>query len=67
MITTLIDVNLRSAATRRGLILTKNRSRMYARGLGNGYMIRDAYTGNIVAGHKYELTPEEVRDYLNEH
>gem|GEM_PF-7060741 len=30
-------------------------------------MILDAYSGAIVAGHRYELEPEDVRDFLNEH
>ena len=32
-----------------------------------GYMILDSYSGSIVAGHRYELSPEDVRDFLNEH
>lgn len=45
----------------------KRRDRKYAPGLGKGYMILDAYSGSIVTGHKYELSPEDVRDFLNEH
>lgn len=67
MITTTKDVNLRLAAQRRGYLLMKRRDRKYAPGLGKGYMILDAYSGSIVAGHRYELSPEDVRDFLNEH
>ncbi len=45
----------------------KRRDQKYAPGLGRGYMILDSYSGNIVAGHRYELSPEDVRDFLNEH
>ena len=67
LITTTKDVNLRLAAQRRGLVITKRRDKKYAPGHGDGYMILDAYSGAIVAGHRYELTPEDVRDFLNEH
>ena len=65
MITTVKDVNLRLAANRRGYMLTKRRETKYSPGLGNGYMILSLLTGNIVAG--YDMTPESVRDFLNEH
>lgn len=45
----------------------KRRDKKYAPGLGDGYMILDSYSGSIVAGHRYELSPEDVRDFLNEH
>lgn len=67
MITTTKSVNLRLAAQRRGFLLIKRRDKKYAPGLGDGYMILDSYSGNIVAGHRYELSPEDVRDFLNEH
>ena len=67
MITTTKDVNLRLAAQRRGFILVKRRGKKYAPGLGDGYMILDSYSGNIVDGYRYELSPEDVRDFLNEH
>lgn len=67
LITTIKGGNLRLAAQRRGLLLIKRRDKKYAPGLGDGYMILDAYSGAIVAGHKYELTPEDVRDFLNQH
>lgn len=67
LITTTKDVNLRLAAQRRGFIITKRRDKKYAPGLGDGYMILDAYSGAIVAGHRYDMTPEAVRDFLNEH
>lgn len=67
MITTVKDVNLRLAANRRGYLLTKRRDTKYSPGLGKGYMILNLLTGNIVAGERYEMTLEDVRDFLNEH
>ena len=67
LITTTKDQNLRLAAQRRGFLLMKRRDKKYAPGLGDGYMILDAYSGVIVAGHRYDMTPEDVRDFLNEH
>lgn len=67
VITTTKDVNLRLAAQRRGFLLMKRRDKKYAPGLGGGYMILDAYSGAIVAGQKYDMAPEDVRDFLNEH
>jgi len=67
LITTTLDVNLRLAAQRRGFLLMKRRDKKYAPGLGSGYMVLDAYTGSIVAGEKYDMSPEEVIDFLNEH
>jgi hypothetical protein len=45
----------------------KRRDKKYAPGLGDGYMVLDAYSGNIVAGHRYDMQAEDVRDFLNEH
>lgn len=67
MIITTIDSNLRLAAQRRGFLLIKRRDKKYAPGVGSGYMILDAGSGAIVAGHKYELSNEEVRDFLNQY
>lgn len=67
VITTTKSVNLRLAAQRRGFLLIKRRDKKYAPGLGGGYMILDSYSGNIAAGYRYELSPEDVRDFLNEH
>lgn len=67
LITTVKDQNLRLAAQRRGFLLMKRRDKKYAPGLGDGYMILDAYSGAIVAGHRYDMSPEAVREFLNEH
>lgn len=64
MITTTKDVNLRLAARRRGFLLQKRRN-SYCPGLGEGYRILDGYSGITVAGERYELQPEDVRDFLN--
>lgn len=65
-ITTVNDRCLRAAAARRGLVISKRRDKMNTPGLGRGYMIFDQYTGQVVAGKAYSMTPEDVRDYLNE-
>lgn len=67
LITTVKDQNLRLAAQRRGFLLMKRRDKKYAPGLGDGYMILDAFSGAIVAGHRYDMSPEAVREFLNEH
>lgn len=65
MIRVASDTNLRLAARRRGFFLQKRRG-SYCPELGDGYMIRDAYSGAPVAGHRYELEAEDVREFLNE-
>lgn len=57
------DTNLRLAAKNRGFILQKRRG--FCGGLGDGYMIRNAATGETIAGVKYDLTGEDVREFLN--
>lgn len=66
-ITTVKDSCLRAAASRRGYLIVKRRDKMNAVGVGNGYMILNQFTGDILAGKRFELSPEEVRDFLNEH
>lgn len=65
MIRSTKDTNLRDAARRKGFILQKRRN-SFCPGLGTGYMIMDAFCGKTVAGERYELQPEDVRDFLNE-
>lgn len=65
MITTINDSNLRMAAKRRNLLLEKRRGG-YCQELFDGYMIRDSFSGAIVAGERYQLSAEDVRDFLNE-
>lgn len=65
MIKTTKDQNLRLAARRRGVILEKRRG-SYCPELFDGYMIRNAFCGAIVAGERYQLSAEDVRDFLNE-
>lgn len=38
----------------------------YCPELFDGYMIRNAFCGAIVAGERYQLSAEDVRDFLNE-
>lgn len=68
MIKTTKDTNLRNAAHRRGFILQKRRPcACYCTELSDGYMIRSAVDGSVVAGYYYELSPEDVREFLNQH
>lgn len=63
MINSTKDSVLRKAAERRGYILKKSRElSVDNRG---GYMIVDN-SNVIIAGEKFDLTPEEVRDWLNQ-
>lgn len=64
-ITTNIEKNLRLAAYRRGYLMIKRRIQMNCPGVGKGYMLMHQYTGEIVAGRKFELTMDDVRDFLN--
>ena len=64
-ITTNIEKNLRLAAYRRGYLMIKRRIQMNCPGVGKGYMLMNQYTGEIVAGSKFELTMDDVRDFLN--
>ena len=63
MITSVKDTQLRKAAKSRGIILKKSRKVViYNRG---GYMLVDA-NNIIIAGERFELTPEDVRKWLNQ-
>ena len=63
MLTSTNEFVLRKAAKRRGYYIKKSRkTSMDNRG---GYMLIDA-NNVIIAGEKFDLTPEEVRDWLNE-
>lgn len=65
MIKTNRDANLRTAARRRGFLLEKRR-KTHCQGLKDGYQIRDAFSGDVISGSHYELTAEDVRNFLNE-
>jgi len=64
-ITTTKDSCLRAAAERRGYVIVKRRDKMNTPGIGRGYMVLDQFTGTILAGQKYDLSAEDVRDFLN--
>ena len=62
MITSTNDSVLRKAAKRHGLLLKKSRNdSLESR---SGYMLIDM-NNTIIAGQNFDLTPEEVRDWLN--
>lgn len=66
MITSINPRCLRSACERRGLILVKARTRLHpCLDLKDGYQILSGRDGSIIEGHRFELTEENVRDYLN--
>ena len=68
MIRTTKDRNLRNACNRRGLILRKAReSKYYCPALETGYQILSGLNGMILAGQRFELTLEDVKDWLNEY
>lgn len=63
MINSTNDSILRNAATRQGYSLKKSRSNSCDN--RGGYMVVDS-NNVIVAGEKFDLTPEEVKDWLNQ-
>ena len=67
ILTTTNDANLRKAVRRRGYILEKHRhSKYYEPMFQDGYRILNDKR-LPVAGNHYELKPEDIRDFLNEH
>lgn len=64
MIKSTHDSTLRAAARCRGFLLEKQRGNRCPE-LHNQYLIRDAFSGTVIAGDKYQLTAAEVRDFLN--
>ena len=65
MINSTNDSTLRAAARCRGFLLEKRRGSKYCQELFDGYMIRDAFLGSVVAGERYQLTAQDVKDFLN--
>ena len=62
MITSTNDSVLRKTAKRQGLLLKKSRKDLLEN--RGGYMLVDMNNA-IIAGQNFDLTPEEVRDWLN--
>lgn len=63
MITSVKDTQLRKAGKRRGILLKKSRKGIIDN--RGGYMMVD--TNNIIiAGERFDLTPEDVRKWLNQ-
>lgn len=63
MITSVKDTQLRKAAKRRGILLKKSREGVIDN--RGGYMLVDA-KNIIIAGERFDLTPEDVRKWLNQ-
>ena len=66
MIKSTHDSTLRTAARCRGFLLEKQRGNRCPE-LHNEYLIRDAFSGLVVAGERYQLTAQDVRDFLNQY
>jgi hypothetical protein len=60
------DNRARRQAWRQGLVLTKSRARNWSYYNQLGYMITDANTGFLMAGEHFDLTLEDVEEYLKE-
>jgi hypothetical protein len=58
------EIKLRRWATRLGLALHKSRARRWSVDNFQGYMIVDPYINTIVAGHRFDLTLDEVEAFL---
>ena len=63
MITSVKDTQLRKAAKSRGILLKKSRKGVIDN--RGGYMLVDA-NNIIIAGARFDLTPEDVRKWLNQ-
>jgi hypothetical protein len=63
MITSVKDTQLRKAAKSRGILLKKSRKGVIDN--RGGYMLVDA-NNIIIAGERFDLTPEDVRKWLNQ-
>ena len=56
----------RRQALRNGMVLRKSRARNWSYDNQQGYMITDLYTNFLMTGEKFDLTLEEVEEYLKE-
>jgi hypothetical protein len=56
----------RRQAWRQGFILRKSRARKWSGNNYQGYMIIYAYTNYIEAGEKFDLSLEQVEEFLKE-
>jgi hypothetical protein len=56
---------LRRKAQRLGLQLSKSRAKRWSIDNHLGYMIIDAYLNAVIKGARYDLSIEEVDEYLN--
>jgi hypothetical protein len=61
-----IDSRVRRAARRAGLVARKSRWRAGSIDNYGEYMLVDPATNFVVAGSRYDMTPEEVLDYCKD-
>lgn len=59
------ELQLRRSLAKIGLRLAKSRKQLGPDNQGK-YMIVDANTRAVITGHRYELTLEDVNNWLNE-
>ena len=59
------EMQLRRSLAKIGLQLSKSRKQLSADNQGE-YMIIDANTRAVITGHRYDLTLEDVNNWLNE-
>jgi len=60
------EQRLRRLASRRDLILRKDRARSWNPDHQGGWMICDPYTNTIVAGSRFELSLDDVEAWFEE-
>lgn len=66
MLTSTNDANMRLSALRRGYVLSKARPHPNRHSdIPCGYRISEASSGNTILGFNFELTPQDVLDFLN--
>jgi hypothetical protein len=58
------ESRLRALARRRGLVVRKDRARSSNIDHYGGYMLVDEYTNFIVGGQRFDLTIDDLEDWL---
>lgn len=64
---TVEENRVRRQAKRLGMMISKSRGKKWNVDNQMGYMIVDGYTNGIVAGSKYELSLDEVEEWLTDY
>jgi hypothetical protein len=61
-----LEIKARHAAMRVGLFARKSRWRKYSSDNYGEFMLIDPHTGGSVAGHRFDMTAEEVIAYCTD-